>query len=700
MSIDLRQFHASFFSESLEGLDAAEANLLRLESGERSPELLNAIFRAIHSIKGAAGSLGFPEIGRFTHEFEYVLDDLRRGEFEPDAEAADTMLACVDHVRYMLQSAQAEKPHDAARDSALLERLAELRSASGHPESGKSAGAEGKKAAGRPAAPAPDDAAVCRIRFRPGPGFFASGNAALKLFRVLDGMGSLTVRAEVSAMPAPDKFDPEQCYLAWDLELRTERERQEVADVFGWVEDDCEVVVEGAPQEPKPEKNAEKKQEKKPESKPVSAEEEKPDTPERRSDERRRTERRVERRRAEDLDAPLQTRGDILHVGRAKLDALMNAVGELVITKTILKQIISELVHDGAGRLEEAIQELDHHARDLQESVMAIRMQPMSFAFGRFPRLVRDLYQASGKLVQLRVSGEASELDSTVIEKLVDPLTHLVRNALDHGVEAPADRVAAGKLETATITLHAEHRGGNIEIVVGDDGRGINRPRVRAKALELGLIGAGQEESLSDERVQELIFAPGFSTAEQANELSGRGVGLDVVRRNVGELNGAIKVESEPGQGTRFVIRLPLTLAIVDGMRVGVGAETYILPLASIVECIRPGAAAVRPISGHGHVMEIRGEYLPLVPLGGIFGVEAADADKGIAVVLEADGARIALLVDSLLGQEQVVIKTLEANYRKVPCVAGATILGEGRVVLILDAAALVRAANEPQLQH
>lgn len=687
MSIDLRQFHASFFSESLEGLDSAEANLLRLESGERSPELLNAIFRAIHSIKGAAGSLGFPEIGRFTHEFEYVLDDLRRGEFEPDAAAADTMLACVDHVRYMIQSAQAERPLDPARDTALLERLAELRSASGHGGSKKPAGAQPKKSAGKA-----QDAAVCRIRFRPGPGFFASGNDALKLFRVLDGMGSLTVRADVSAVPAPGRFDPEKCYLAWDLELLTERPRQEVADVFGWVEDDCEVVVDGASEEKK-----EETEEKEPESTPVSAEKAESELPQPRAEERRRTERRVERRRAEDLDSPLQTRGDILHVGRAKLDALMNAVGELVITKTILKQIISELVHDGAGRLEEAIQELDHHARDLQESVMAIRMQPMSFAFGRFPRLVRDLCQASGKLVQLRVSGEASELDSTVIEKLVDPLTHLVRNALDHGVEAPAERVAAGKLETATLSLHAEHRGGNIEIVVGDDGRGINRPRVRAKALELGLIGAGQEESLSEERVQELIFAPGFSTAEQPNELSGRGVGLDVVRKNVGELNGTIKVESEPGQGTRFIIRLPLTLAIVDGMRVGVGAETYILPLASIVECIRPGAAAVRPISGHGHVMEIRGEYLPLVPLGGIFGVEAVEADKGIAVVLEADGTRIALLVDSLLGQEQVVIKTLEANYRKVPCVAGATILGEGRVVLILDAAALVRSANEAQ---
>ena len=371
----------------------------------------------------------------------------------------------------------------------------------------------------------------------------------------------------------------------------------------------------------------------------------------------------------------------------------MNAVGELVITKTILKQTLSELAHDGAGRLDEAMQELDHHARDLQESVMAIRMQPISFAFGRFSRLVRDLCQASGKLVQLRVSGEASELDSTVIEKLVDPLTHLVRNALDHGIEPPAERVAAGKLETATLTLHAEHRGGNIEIVVGDDGRGINRPRVKAKALELGLIADGQE--LSDERVQELIFAPGFSTAEKLNVLSGRGVGLDVVRRNVGELNGAIKVESEPGRGTRFIIRLPLTLAIVDGMRVGVGAETYILPLAAIIECIRPGAAAIRPIAGHGHVMEIRGEFLPLMPLGGIFGTETAGPEKGIAVVLEADGRRVALLVDALLGQEQVVIKTLEANYRKVPCVAGATILGEGRVVLILDAAALVRAGTE-----
>jgi two-component system chemotaxis sensor kinase CheA len=329
---------------------------------------------------------------------------------------------------------------------------------------------------------------------------------------------------------------------------------------------------------------------------------------------------------------------------------------------------------------------------------MSIRMQPMSFAFGRFQRLVRDLCQASGKLVQLRISGESSELDSTVIEKLVDPLTHLVRNALDHGIESPPERVAAGKLETATLALHAEHRGGIIEIVVSDDGRGINRERVRAKALEQGLVGA--QEALSDERIQELIFAPGFSTAEKLNELSGRGVGLDVVRKNVGGLNGTIKVESEPGQGTRFIIRLPLTLAIVDGMRVAVGEESYIVPLASIVECIRPGAASVRPLANQGHVVEIRGEFLPLLSLGTLFGVASASREESIAVVLEADGTRVALLVDGLLGQEQVVIKTLEANYRKVPCVAGATILGEGRVILILDVASLVRTAHRHQRVH
>lgn len=676
MSIDLRQFHASFFSESLEGLDATEGNLLRLEAGERSPELLNAIFRAIHSIKGAAGSLGFPEIGKFTHEFENVLDDLRKGEFQADGEAVDTMLACVDHVRLALRSAQAGQPHDAERDAALLQRLEELRRA--------------ERTAPPAGQPAPPEAGTFGIRFRPGPGFFASGNDPLKLFRVLDSMGILRVEADVSALPVGPDFDPEHCFLSWRLELQTDRPREEVADVFGWVEDDCEIEIE--PGEAPAQRPAAADAAAAPAAAPAA------EVPERRRGDRRQGDRRMDRRRAEDADALLQPRSDVLHVGRSKLDGLMNAVGELVITKTILKQLLGDLVHDGAGRLDEVLQQLDNHARELQDSVMSIRMQPMSFAFGRFQRLVRDLCQASGKLVQLRISGESSELDSTVIEKLVDPLTHLVRNALDHGIESPPERVAAGKLETATLALHAEHRGGIIEIVVSDDGRGINRERVRAKALEQGLIGA--QEALPDERIQELIFAPGFSTAEKLNELSGRGVGLDVVRKNVGGLNGTIKVESAPGQGTRFIIRLPLTLAIVDGMRVAVGEESYIVPLASIVECIRPGAASVRPLANQGHVVEIRGEFLPLLSLGSLFGVASATIEESIAVVLEADGTRVALLVDGLLGQEQVVIKTLEANYRKVPCVAGATILGEGRVILILDVASLVRTAHRHQRVH
>ncbi|MBV8029922.1 MAG: chemotaxis protein CheA [Betaproteobacteria bacterium] len=681
MSIDLRQFHASFFSESLEGLDATEANLLRLEGGERSPELLNAIFRAIHSIKGAAGSLGFPQIGRFTHEFENVLDDLRKGRFEADPEAVDIMLACVDHVRYSLRAAQQEKPHDPGKDDALLGRLAELRN--GH----------GKEPERENATPEAGGAGRYRIRFRPAPGFFASGNDVVKLFRVLDGMGTLAAKADLSALPE-EGFDPEKCYLAWALDLETERAREEIADVFGWVEDDCELEIEGGgPAAASKDRSA-------PALPPASAgaAPAAPQAPERRGGDRRKADRRTGSRRSDDFDPLLQPRSDLLHVGRAKLDGLMNAVGELVITKTILKQILSQLPADASGRFDEALQELEHRARELQDSVMSIRMQPMSFAFGRFPRLVRDLCQASGKLVQLRVSGEASELDSTVIEKLVDPLTHLVRNALDHGIEPPAERVAAGKMETATLSLHAEHRGGNIEIVVADDGRGINRERVRAKAVELGLVGP--QDPVGEEQAHDLIFSPGFSTAERLNELSGRGVGLDVVRKNVSALNGTIKVESEPGRGTRFVIRLPLTLAIVDGMRVAVADESYILPLASIVECVRPGAGAVRSIAQHGDVLEIRGEYLPLVSLGKLFGAPAAGPDRGIAVVLEADGERMALLVDALLGQEQVVIKTLEANYRKIPCVAGATILGEGRVVLILDVGALVRSVESPQYQN
>jgi two-component system chemotaxis sensor kinase CheA len=381
-------------------------------------------------------------------------------------------------------------------------------------------------------------------------------------------------------------------------------------------------------------------------------------------------------------------------VSRDKVDDLINLVGELVITKTMLKQSVLGLDERTVSRLEAVLNQLERNTRDLQDRVMSIRMLPVNHAFGRFSRLVRDVSQRLGKKVELIITGEQSELDKSVIEKLVDPLTHLVRNALDHGIEAPDQRVAAGKPEIATLKLHAEHKGGHIEIVVSDDGRGIDAVKVAAKGRTNGLVKENEEISL--DRACELIFEPGFSTAETINELSGRGVGLDVVRKNILALSGGIKIDTVPGKGTAFVIRLPLTLAIIDGMTVTVGDDTYIVPMAFIAECLQPDPATLKTVAGRGMLVELRGQYLPLLKLGELIESEkAADFTNGLLLVLEADGNRIALLVDALVGQEQVVIKSLESNYRRVSYIAGATILGEGRVVLILDVGALVRAAKD-----
>jgi len=380
-------------------------------------------------------------------------------------------------------------------------------------------------------------------------------------------------------------------------------------------------------------------------------------------------------------------------VSRDKVDELVNQVGELVITKTMMKQVALSLDAASIARLEPILQQLERNTRELQEGVMGIRMLPMNHAFGRFTRLVRDTGQRLDKLVRLEVTGGDSELDKSMIEKLVDPLTHLVRNALDHGVEPPSERKDRGKPEMAVLSLHAQHRGGSIEIRVTDDGRGVDPERVERRARETGLIR--ENEVVTLERAAELIFEPGLSTAEQVNELSGRGVGLDVVRKNIMSLNGTLSVETWPGRGTAFVIRLPLTLAIIDGMLVTCGKDAYIVPLAYIVECLQPERSKLKSIAGRGMLVDVRGTYLPLLELGRVTAGAAGTYEEGLLMVLEAEGNRIVLQVDALLGQEQVVIKSLEANYRKVPYIAGATILGEGRVVLILDVASLVRAARE-----
>lgn len=678
MSIDLTRFYESFFAESLESLEASEQGLLALEREQATDERLNEIFRGLHSIKGAAGSLGFSGLADFTHHVESALDRLRNRELDTDKPTLDILLACIDFSRALVLAAKDGRDVDGSRGQALIDRLGELQ------HDTDALATEGESELPQQTPPAKG----FEIVFKPARNFFANGNDPLRILKVLSGMGRMQARCNQQVLLDADPFDAEQCYLEWDIRIEGEISRDDVEEVFSWVKDDCELHIEPLQVSPVEQSLAPL-----PFDEPSEAT---PGTVVENAGERRRNDRRASDRRSPGRSAEIEAeefRQERLHVSRDKVDALINLVGELVITKTMLKEGLTTLPIEVAQRIETVVQQLERNTRDLQDSVMAIRMLPVSHAFGRFGRLVRDVGQSLGKRVDLVMTGEHSELDKSVIEKLVDPLTHLVRNALDHGIETPEERKAAGKPETATLRLHAEHKGGNIEIVVSDDGRGVSAERVGKKARTLGLIEDGVEVDL--ERACELIFEPGFSTAETVNELSGRGVGLDVVRKNILELSGGIRVETAPGQGTAFVIRLPLTLAIIDGMTVMVGDEVYIVPMTFIAECVQPEVSAIKSVAGKGVLVELRGQYLPLLKLGELIGIEkCAEVETGILIVVEADGNRVALLVDSLVGQEQVVIKSLESNFRKVDYIAGATILGQGQVVLILDVAGLVRSAK------
>ena len=671
MAIDLTRFHESFFLESLEALDATEAHLLALETqgagggepDEAFDERVNAIFRAVHSIKGSAGSLGFVPIAEFTHHVESYLDLARKGSAALTRTAMDTLLACVDHTRALLRSAKEGGPGDEAHSEELVRALGDLSPA--EPVENFA-----------PVPKAPPRQGTYRIRFEPSADFYRSGNDPLRMFRVLEELGTLRAKADFSRLTAEGPYDPEECLLSWDLELDTQSPAEQVEEVFAWAGDESRVTIEApAAAEPPP-----------PPPPPVK--------PDRRGPDRRQGERRHAPRRATDEGELEELRTDRLHVSRDRVDELINLVGELVITKTMLKQVVGTLDLMAVQRLEASLLNLERNTRDLQDRVMSIRMLPMSHAFGRYARLVRDVSQRTGKQIRLEITGGDAELDKSVIEKLVDPLMHLVRNSLDHGIETPSERRDRGKAPEATLQLHAEHKGGHIEIRVRDDGRGIDLERVEAKAREAGLVREG--EAIGVERACELIFEPGFSTAVAVNELSGRGVGLDVVRKNIMGLAGNLRFDSVPGQWSEVVIRLPLTLAIIDGMLVTVGPDAYIIPMTSIVECLHPEKESLKSIAGRGMLVELRGEYLPLLELGRLTGTAgAAEYENGLLMVLEAEGNKVALLVDGLVGQEQVVIKSLERNYRKVAYIAGATILGEGRVTLILDVASLVRAARE-----
>jgi two-component system chemotaxis sensor kinase CheA len=706
MTVDLTQFHDAFFEESFEALDSMEAALLKLDIGSPEPELINTIFRVAHSIKGGSATFGFSDIASFTHSLETLLDELRSGAMPVTVAVSDLLLKSVDVMRAMLRAVQAKQPIDSQRVSDLqfdlevaIARKSEPAPAPVLPAASPASAESGAGAAASAAAPSAGNG-CWRIRFHPYRELLARGNDPLRMLRELAELGELQVRLDAQMLPPLAEISPQDCYLAWTLELAGEVPEEAIRQVFEWAEGDCDLTIERLPGEqeaaapaptpataaaapPTPPPSAPSAHQPPPACSPAPAPAAAVPA--------------ASRADAQGKPEPaLSALGDSgsIRVSVEKIDELMNTVGELVITQAMLSQLGSHFDGPDAEKLRAGLAQLERNMRELQESVMRVRMLPISFVFSRFPRMVRDLTQRLGKQIELKLTGEQTELDKTVLEKIGDPLVHLVRNCIDHGIESPEARIAAGKPPEGTVHLDACHRGGNIAVEVSDDGGGLDNERILAKARSRGLVGPS--DTLTEAEIHELIFQPGFSTADKATDLSGRGVGMDVVRRNVKELGGKVEVRSERGRGSRFTITLPLTLAIVDGQSVSVGTETYIVPLISIVESMQLKPSGVTRLSGRGEVLSFRGDYLPIIRLHELFGVEPRSRalHEGLVVIAEGDGRRVGLFVDDLLGQQQVVIKSLEANYGHIEGVSGATILGDGSVALILDVPGLIRAAS------
>jgi len=657
-TVDLSQFHQTFFEESREGLDAMEAALLALDSGSTDHELVHTIFRAAHSIKGGAATFGFADMAAFTHVAESLLEEVRSERRAVDAGLIDLLLRSLDCLRGMLDRTSHGQPAADAGSEALRAELAQLVAGATAPVAAKASVAA---------------ATGWAIRFVALPHLLQTGNDPLRVFNELQALGRLEVLRAFVTESAPADFamlDPGQCHLGWELRLHGAVARADLDAVFDWLDGDCELAIAPLAAAPVEAVVATPV--------PVAAATPAAETP-------------APAREATAASSAGHADGGSIRVGIDKVDALIDMMGELVITQSMLSDIGEHFDLSQLERLREGLAQLERNTRELQDSVMRIRMLPIGSVFNRFPRLVRDLERKLGKQVRLELHGEHTELDKTVLEKIGDPMVHLVRNAIDHGLEMPEQRRAAGKPETGTLTLDAHHEGSNIIVRISDDGAGLNHERIRAKAVERGLVSAAQP--LSDDEVAELIFQPGFSTAAQATDLSGRGVGMDVVRRNVRDLGGSVGVKSVAGQGSVFTIALPLTLAIIDGLVTTVGAERYIVPLISIVESLRLPADAVRRTAGGGEVFRFRDEYLPVIRLHHAFG--CADAvtaiERGIVVVVEDGGQRVGLLVDELVGQQQAVIKSLEKHYQQVQGVSGATIVSDGSVALIVDVGGVVR---------
>jgi len=695
MSIDLSQFHEVFYEESYEGLDAMEQGLLEMDLEAPDDEVINTIFRAAHSIKGGSGTFGFNQVASFTHVVETLLDEVRSGDRAMNQSIMDLLLVSVDCMRSLLQELQAGEEPDLthsndlkAQFEAILNGENVTGSASESADSGSVANGAGDNGGGSDSESTPnssDDGAGFHIHFVPELTLLQTGNEPTRMFRQLAEVSDnqIVVTANIERMPSLTALNPEHCYLSWDIKITKAIDRSEIDEVFEWVIDDAEVIitalnqVDSAVASPDTTIETVQSEALQPQisTETVSTEVSTPEP--------------VNKEPVKAKAKAAAPESSSIRVSIDKVDSLINMVGELVITQSMLGQLGQNFDISRVQRLQEGLAQLEHNTRELQESVMKIRMMPISFVFSRFPRLVRDVSQTLNKKIDLILSGENTELDKTVMEKIGDPMVHLIRNSIDHGIEIPAVRVAAGKPETGTVYLNAFHQSGNIVIEIKDDGAGLNKERIQQKAVENGLID--ESTILTDEQIFDLIFQPGFSTADAVSDLSGRGVGMDVVRRNISSLNGSIEVSSETGVGSRFIIRLPLTLAILDGQLVRVGEEIFIFPLVSIVESIQKDEKSINHVGGSSEVLQLRDEYVPIVQLHEIFTVKKKHTpeDDSIIVVVETEGEKIGVVVDELLGQQQVVIKSLEENFKKVEGISGATILGDGTVALIVDVSGL-----------
>ena len=690
---DLSQFYQIFFEEAGENLDQMEQMLLNLDFSNANDEELNGIFRCAHSIKGGAATFGFSDVAELTHQMESLLDKLRRHELQPIPEMVDVLLESADASRSLLARHQAGGQGEAVSTTALVKRISDL--AAGLLPTDMEVAPVRALDASVSVDPVPPPVSVAaapalaphvpgqlrQLEIHVGPLDRTEQADAIKdLFRDIAGLG--TIQDIPASIPGMRVFAVETTSSTDDLldlfafHVSKDQVRfVDAAKVGASPIDGASEVAYGffsdAPGAPAPLPPRAPSTEGVPQVKTAV----------------------VTKAVEPKVSTQAQMESTTIRVAVNKVDQLINLVGELVITQAMLAQNSRGLDAGAYQQLLAGLADLDRNTRDLQESVMSIRMIPMSIVFSRFPRMLRDLANKLGKKVELVTLGEATELDKGLVEKITDPLTHLVRNSCDHGIELPAERLAKGKSEHGTITLSASHQGGSIVIDVRDDGKGLSREKILKKALERGM---DVSEQMPDSEVWQLIFAPGFSTADEVTDVSGRGVGMDVVKRNIAALNGSVEIDSAEGYGMKVSVRLPLTLAIMDGMSVGVGEEVYILPLSSVVESFQVNPDDVSTVAQGSQLVKVRDEYMPVIALEKIFQVPRFDLNKtsNIMVVVEADGSRVALLVDELLGQHQVVVKNLESNYRKVPNVSGATILGDGTVALILDIGGLVRRAR------